>query len=308
MKNILILCRRDDRESYDTQATMLAQLQALEDPDAQYSGADYEDLLFDFDGQELRVTDTVSGNDLRTFDTIFLIGWFKTKALDDVARSVAHYAAAHGVAFANSEAFYGRSFTKLSQCVLAALNGVRVTPFLFSLDRQVLHSAILQADRPWPMIVKAVAASRGQNNFLVHEAEEMERILTTDIELNIHYIVQEFVPNDGDYRILVMGGKVRMAIHRKAQSTTHLNNTSQGATATLVAAEDLPSAVQAEALKLAQLFHREVTGVDMVKHRDNENYYFLEANNMPQLSTGSFVPEKMQQLAAYLKEITAIVG
>lgn len=303
MKKTLILCRRDDRESYDTQATMLRGLTPQAPADTTYYGANYEDLLFNYDGTNLTVTDTVSGTDLAAYDNIFLIGWFKSKALDDVARAVAHYVAAKGVAFANSEAYYGRSFTKLSQCVLAVLNGVQVTPFLFSMDRQCLLSAVKQANRPWPQIVKAVAASRGQDNYLVPEAGQMATVLLQDVDPNTHYIVQEFVPNQGDYRVLVMGDQVRLVIHRQSQTESHLNNTSQGGKATLVPLAEFPTEVQADCVRLAQLLRREVTGIDMIQHRETGQYYFLEANNMPQLSTGSFVAEKMHCLAEYLDEI-----
>ena len=75
MKQILILCRRDDRESYDTGKSMLDGLGKLETK-ATYMGADYEDLLFHYDGSDLHITDTVSGRDIADFDAIFLIGWF----------------------------------------------------------------------------------------------------------------------------------------------------------------------------------------------------------------------------------------
>jgi glutathione synthase/RimK-type ligase-like ATP-grasp enzyme len=302
MKKVLILCRRDDRENYDRRKTMLRGLAGVENA-VEYSGADFEDLLFDFDGTDLRVTDTVSGVDIANHDAIFLIGWFKSKSLDDVARAVAQYAQAHNVAFTNSEAYHGRSFTKLSQCVMAALNGVTVTPFLFSLDGEVLLKAVQDKNFAYPYIAKAVSASRGQDNYLIASHDQLVAAVNEESEIPKFFIVQEFIPNDGDYRVLVMGDKVRLAIHRQAQGDSHLNNTSQGGTATLVELDGLPEKVISDSVKLAKLFRREVTGVDMVRHRENGQYYFLEANNMPQLSTGSFVPEKLTALSGYLAEL-----
>lgn len=303
MKKTLILCRRDDREAYDTQATMLRGLAPEASAETTYYGANYEDLLFNYDGTNLTVTDMVSDTDLADYDNIFLIGWFKSKALDDVARATAHYAAAKGVAFANSEAYHGRSFTKLSQCVIAVLNGVPVTPFLFSMDRQQLLEAVARVNRPWPLVVKAVAASRGHNNYLVTGHDQLTDVLLHDIEPDIHYIVEEFVPNDGDFRVLVMGDRVRLVIHRQSQTESHLNNTSQGGKATLVPVPDFSAEIQADCVRLAHLLRREVTGIDMIQNRETGRFYFLEANNMPQLSTGSFVAEKMHCLAEYLNEI-----
>ena len=302
MKNILILCRRDDREAYDTRKSMLDGMSKLQTK-AMYFGMDYEDLVFLYDGKKLRVTDSVSGRDVADFDAIFLIGWFKTKALDDVARAVAHYAKYQGIPFSNSEAYDGRSFTKLSQCVIAALNDVPVTPFVFCMDKEVLARVIIAQQRTEPYIVKAIAESRGNSNYLVHSTDELREVLNQPSEKPLNFIAQEYIPNDGDYRILVMGESVRLVIHRQAQAGSHLNNTSKGGSAAVVLLDNLPSSVIDASLRMAKLLKREVTGVDMVCHKETAEYYFLEANNVPQLSTGSNVPKKLAVLDEYLDEL-----
>lgn len=302
MKSILILCRRDDRDDYDTQRSMLRSLQS--DETAEYSGADYEDLLFHYDGSSLSVVDTVSGRDISDFSVIFLIGWFKTKALDDVARAVTHYAKAKGVKFANTEAFSGRSFTKLSQCVIAALNGVRVTPFVFSLDGEIILNEAKSLPFSSPYIAKAVATSRGRDNYLIRELHQLEDAIREVTEPPRFFILQEFVPNDGDYRVIVANKQVKMVIHRLAQDGGHVNNTSQGGKATLVDPTGLPQKVINDSIKMAELLGRQLTGVDMIMHRDTGEYFFLEANNMPQLSTGSFVQEKMKVVREFLDELS----
>ncbi len=302
MKKILILCRRDDRMEYDRRVTMLRALDSIE-AESEYSGADYEDLLFSYDGDTLKVTDTVSGTDIADYDAIFLIGWFKTKALDDIARAVAHYTQAHNIPCNNTEAYDGRSFTKLSQCVIAALNGVAVTPFLFALDQTILLAAVERSSIKAPYIAKAIAASRGQDNHLIQDHAQLAGAMQQPTDKPRYFILQTYVPNDGDYRILVMGGVVRLVIHRKSQDDSHLNNTSQGGAATLIDIATLPQKVLDDSVKIAQLFKREVTGVDMIMDKSTGEYYFLEANNMPQLATGSFVPEKMKALDTYLTSI-----
>jgi len=304
MSKILILCRRDDRESYDKQSTMLAGFSQFESQN-EYFGADYEDLVFVYDGTTLHVTDSVSGTDVADYDGIFLIGWFKTKALDDIARAVAHYAAAHNIPFANSEAYHGRSFTKLSQCVIAALNGAQVTPFVFAMDEARLMQAARKHFTEFPFIAKAVAASRGNDNHLITSYDQLEQVVRAEYDPQMYFIVQQFIPNDGDYRILVMGGQVTRVIHRKAAGDSHLNNTSQGGTATLIEPSTLPQKVIDDSIALAKLLRREVTGVDMVCHKETGEYYFLEANNMPQLATGSNVPAKLTALDEYFSRLVA---
>lgn len=298
-KNILVIGRRDDREDYDNRTTMLRGLESVSEK-VVYSGADYEDLLFSFDGKRLIVIDTVSGKDIAGYDAVFLVGWFKTKVLDDVARSAATYLHSKGIPFANSEAFHGRSFTKLSQCVLAATHDVSVTPFIFCMDQRLLLDHVMKMNVRLPYIAKAVSASRGRDNYLVTDHAQLEAAIHEDTELPRYFIVQTYIPNDGDYRVLVMGDAVRKVIHRKSKAGSHLNNTSQGGSATLVDTTMIPQKVLDDSVLMAKLLRREVTGVDMIRDKDTDQYYFLEANNMPQLATGAHVQAKLTELDAYL--------
>ncbi|OGL22301.1 hypothetical protein A2707_03160 [Candidatus Saccharibacteria bacterium RIFCSPHIGHO2_01_FULL_45_15] len=301
MNKILILCRRDDRTEYDQRASMLAAMKDV-DSKVEYYSADFEDLLFTYDGEKLCITDTVSGTDIVDYDALFLIGWFKSKILEDVARAVVRYAHAHGIPFTNSEAYHGRSFSKLSQLVVAVLQGVRTTRFVFSMDSTILRKAIDDASFGSQYILKAVVASRGNDNYLVTDSSQLS-VIDEERDMPAYFVAQDFIPNDGDYRVLVMGGKVRRVIHRLANEGTHLNNTSKGGTANLLPIDSLPLSVLEDSINLARIFRREVTGIDMMMHRQTGEYYFLEANNMPQLATGSYVNEKMTSLDEFLSEL-----
>jgi len=290
--HIAIISRKDDRTSFDTSASTVAALQNIATT-AQYESLFFEDLLFAFDGNKLTITDP-SGKDINRFDGFFLMGWFKTKALDDMALAVTVYAAAHNIPFLNSEAGRNRSNTKVSQCVMAALKGVQTTPFVFAMEREQFLHGIDDAKLTYPLIIKSIRGSRGNDNYLVRDRSELCAIVERYPE--VLFIAQTFVPNDGDYRLLVMNGEVRMALHRKAAADSHLNNTSKGATAKIVPIDELPIAMTRQAVAIAESLHREITGVDMIVHKETGEHYFLEANNMPQLSTGSKVPEKIALL------------
>ena len=59
-----------------------------------------------------------------------------------------------------------------------------------------------------------------------------------------------------------------------------------------------------EAITVSRELRREIGGVDMVVDKRDGKHYFLEANNMPQLSTGSNVPAKLLVLNDYLSTKT----
>ena len=296
MRKIYIIGRRDERTHYDTPQSMVAGLTKVT-KSARYHAAVLEDLLFVFDGSSLKVL-TSEGNDLADADAIFMMGWFKDKMLEDTALAVSMYAQAHGIPLLNSEVSFARSNSKLSQCVAAAIQNVSIVPFVFSMSHARMQQGSQEVGLQYPLIIKSVRASRGRDNYLVHTKAELDDVLAHQPE--VRFMVQHFVPNDGDYRIIIMGNEVRFVMHRLAQEGTHLSNTSQGGTATQIAPDNLPEAMREQALRISKTLRREVTGVDMIVDKTTGQHYMLEINNMPQLSTGSLVTEKMSALDAFL--------
>lgn len=299
MKKVLLLSRHDDRPTYDHDNTYAAGMARIQTA-CEYTFGKLEQLVFTYDGTTLRVM--LDGQDIREYDQLFLIGWFKTKLLEDLALSVAKYMEFYGKPVLNSEVLYTRSRSKLSQYVIAALNDITLTPFLFCADKNRYKEALAtQWTGGYPLIMKGVLASRGNDNYLLRSEADADKLLdTVDSENGPWFVSQGFVPNDGDYRIIVMGDEVTRVIHRKAQNDTHLNNTSQGGVATDVVVTDLPVEVQQQSVRLAKLLRREITGVDMIRHKETGVYYLLEINNMPQMATGTFVDQKLAALDAYL--------
>ncbi|QQS18807.1 hypothetical protein IPL68_01950 [Candidatus Saccharibacteria bacterium] len=114
----------------------------------------------------------------------------------------------------------------------------------------------------------------GNLNYLVNDLHELQEIFEQPSDKPLNFIVQDYIPNDGDFRILAMGDMVRLVIHRQAQNGSHLNNTSQGGSAAVVPVESLPESVRDASLRMARLLKREVTGVDMIRHNETGEYYF----------------------------------
>ncbi len=304
-KKILFIGRTDDRVEYDTSWSMAKRMQENGQHDIAYEHCYIEDIVFAYDGQTLRVYDGPSGQPIKDYDGIFFMGWFKERIHEDVVMAVARYAEANNVPLLNPEVLQLRSRSKLSQYVVAALHHISSTAFVVvgktaPNKLTYLQEAMQRAKIDFPVIVKAGNASRGNDNYLVKSREELIEIYQNNPQHT--FVLQRFVPNDGDYRLLVMGDRVRLAIHRLSQSDSHINNTSKGGAATVVGLDTLDPIMLEEAVTIAKLLRRTVTGVDMIVDKTTGRHYFLEANNMPQLSTGSNVPHKMRALDDYLFE------
>ncbi|HEX8762790.1 MAG TPA: hypothetical protein VF733_03445 [Candidatus Saccharimonadales bacterium] len=300
-KRLLFIGRPDDRSSYDTPGSMATRMAESGSGQIAYDSCTIEDLIFIFDGQKLMIIFD-KDRSLTDYDGIFLLGWFKYAIHEDMALAVARYAEAKNIPLLNTEALFLRSRSKLSQYVIGALNDIKMTSFIVAPRGAPnnISSLMRQAGLGFPLIVKGVSASRGNDNYLVRSSAELQDVYQKSPEVT--FVIQKFIPNDGDYRLLVMGDRVRVALHRQAQGDSHLNNTSQGGEAKLADLRDLNPAMLADSVKIAQLLRRPVTGVDMIVDNQTGEYYFLEANNMPQLSTGSLVPEKMRALDSYFCE------
>lgn len=297
-KKILILGRRDDREDYDTSDRLITNLDGHQH-DVIYESCFLEELAYIFDGQNLSITNTRTNQDIEQYDGVFLLGWFKLRRHEDVAHSVALYMRAKGKKILNSEAIHTRSRTKLSQYVACALNGISQAHFIFIDDADKLAELVQKLGVEYPLIVKSITANRGNDNFLVSD----EKSLTDTLESSDKaLIVQGYIPNNGDYRVIVMGDHVPLIIHRKSTSNSHLHNTSKGAEATLVELGALPAKMLQDCIAISKLIGREITGVDMIIDENTGQHYLLEINNIPQLSTGSFIEEKAKALNHFFEQ------
>lgn len=299
-KKILILSRSDQRTDFDTAFSMAKQLNVQALDGVTFTPCFLEDLIFYFDGQKLAVIDTTNNCDISDYDACFMIGWFKKRKFEDVAHSAGLYMQKHGKKVLNTEVLHNRSRSKLSQLVQASLNGVNITQFLAVNGSEKIDSYLYKTNLEFPLIVKSATASRGGHNFLVNNFQELNDALSS-ISSKIA-LIQTFVPNNGDLRVIVMGEQVRMVIKRTSQTSSHLNNTSQGGSAEIMDVASVNPEILKQSVHMAKLLGRDITGIDIIQDSDTGNFYLLEVNNMPQLSTGSFVNEKSKVLSEYLRD------
>lgn len=302
MARVLFLSRYEERPEYDTAELLVKKITENQASPLTYEGWYLDDLVFIYNGQNIDVLNGRTGESITKFDGVFLFGWFKGRWQSSIASAVAKIAAAKGIKTLNSETQHAPSYTKLNQQVLAVLNGVQTTPFVCSINKQYISDYLNQLGDDFPLIVKCITGARGRNNHLAKNRDDLQRIIGAPENQELHFIVQTFVPNDGDYRLLIANGEVALAIHRKAQAGTHLNNTSAGGIPTLIDVKTLDPEMVRQAVVMSQVTRREITGVDMIVHNQTGAFYLLEINNMPQIATGSFVPQKMQMLDSYFSK------
>jgi glutathione synthase/RimK-type ligase-like ATP-grasp enzyme len=220
----------------------------------------------------------------------------KIAAFPQNAFFASKYLSRAGIPFMNDYRPY-RSRSKVGQAITFYELNLPFAATLYCEDQDALLSAAKER-LEYPLIAKDSHGSHGDLNFLVKSEVELRGILQQHKDTD--FILQPFIPNDCDYRILVAGNK-ELIIKRSAQSDTHLNNTSQGGKADLVRSEEFPAEVIKQAHMLAKNLHMEISGIDVLEDSETHEMLFLEANSQPQLVTGAFLDEK----AALMKEYFA---
>lgn len=256
---------------------------------------DITKFTFDIDDDRFDIT-TDSGILLNQFDIILCRG--KLRSYTEILYAISRYAHLNRMPIANDFSnYYNQS--KLSQAVMMYEAKLPFIRTIMCLDKPTLKSYVQQYVSG-PIVAKSNHGSHGNHNYLLKSAGELDVIDGDDQQ----YIVQPFVPNQSDYRILVMGQTEPIVIERSASAESHLNNTSKGASAHLVT--DLPHDVIQRAKNFAHQAGLAIAGVDALYDSARGEYVFLEINSQPQILTGAFTDEKKTQLREFLYQLSAI--
>lgn len=265
--------------------------------------ATYSDVIIRFESGNMRVFVKTYQRDVSEYTLIH----FKTSVARDLTATIARYARSRGVKVIDLEAIrHFPDMSKLYQYAVLSTERLRVPDSIFMLPSQTPQSFVEYKDfLGLPFVLKGIHSSKGDVNNVVRSEEDFILIAQEALMNDVMLVGQKFVHNKGDYRILVFGKRITLVIHRvRKDDSTHLNNTSAGGTATIVPVNDLPPQVRLDSLRAAEVLGRTIAGVDAILDEEKQEWLFLEVNDGPQLATGSFLPEKHEQLAKYfLREV-----
>lgn len=262
---------------------------------ADVSFALFQDLIISVGEEGFTIQNAQTNDELSTYDLIVLRGT-GFRGMFDVLVAISTYARMHNLKIINDYSDF-RDSSKLLQAVRFYEEGIPVAQTVYVTD------AVLKApDLPisLPCILKATFGAHGNDNHVVRTLDEIKEIVSA--KPSVAYVLQRFVPNDRDFRLLLVGDDL-LVIERRAAAGTHLNNTSQGGSAQLVPAETLPAQAVADARKIVQRLNMTIAGVDILYDQPTGAYYFLEVNSQPQLMSGAFVEEKTALVGKYLSKI-----
>ncbi len=253
------------------------------------------ELFFELSSSKIAIYHPGKSFDLRDFDLVVIrhIG----KMINE-AQAIVQYCEYFGIRY--TDGYLNRLMldSKIGTQFLLWFNGIRNWPHTFygNVDEMKRRFAEFGDE----VILKDNEGSKGRLNFLVHSAAEVDQIHNDNP--GKRFMLQQFIANQGDLRILIFDGKPVLAIERKGDGVSHLNNTSQGGSARIVPVESIQQKVIDMCIKAAEVTKLQVAGVDVMFAADGEPY-LLEINNAPQVSSGSFKEEKAQKYSEMLLEM-----
>jgi glutathione synthase/RimK-type ligase-like ATP-grasp enzyme len=240
--------------------------------------------------------DIRNSRDLAEYDLVILRG--KLAANINLVSTASQYLHLKGIAHVNTAYGSRRAIGKVPQLYNMAELGMPV-PYTVSAQAKYLPS-LLEEHLTYPVVVKDVKGAHGSHNYLVNNRDELDQILSKNQDIT--FMAQQFIPNQGDYRVLIVGDAVTL-IHRQSQGESHLNNTSVGGKATLLEASALDPKIIEQSKRFAEFCGYEIAGVDVIQSQENGAHYFLEINSQPQLQTGAFVDEKQAMVGKYFSQL-----
>ena len=252
-----------------------------------------DDLALSAGDGKITASDTTSGNQLNAYDMIFIRGLGLRQRFDEL-RLISAYARENKIKLVNDYASF-RDSSKLGQAVTFHETGLPVASSVF-VNRAVLAGKVTLPFE-FPCIMKATFGAHGNDNYFVKSLEEVREIQAQSS--GKRFVLQRFVKNEGDFRILIVGQDVTL-IGRRAVEGSHLNNTSQGADAEIIAKETVNPEMIADAKKIAGHLGMTIAGVDAIIDTDSGEYFFLEVNSQPQIMSGAFLDVKASMLASLL--------
>jgi len=135
----------------------------------------------------------------------------------------------------------------------------------------------------YPLIVKSSAGRQGRGVFLCKNFEDVlsaiEEVHKGGVEA---VVIREFIPNDGDLRILTVGYRAIGAMKRSPTKEGEFrSNISLGGRGEKFELENYPE-IKSIAEKAAEVMKTEIAGVDIIIHQETSKPYILEINPSPQ--------------------------
>lgn len=112
------------------------------------------------------------------------------------------------------------------------------------------------------------------------------------INMPSNYIFQPYIPNDGDWRVVVVGNKSISAIKRLGKIGQATNNIATGSFAKKETDFNILNEIYPIAESVSKYLRFDYVGIDIIRDSNSGKYYFLESNERPTFETSQILTGK----------------
>lgn len=211
-----------------------------------------------------------NGFDIKNYNFVFFGFISKDKVIQGI---VENYLLKHKVPYIK----YGGSNNKLNDLSLIRNLGLNYIPTLItsSINESIL--SIVEKEFQYPVVVKHPHLQKGAGVSLVNSKKE----LLSKFRYNMSpLLIQQFIENDGDYRIIIFKNKLLLSAKRqKTNEDEFRNNIALGGK---ISNETPPL----EIVKMCEyvstkINFSDVLGFDIIQDKKSNTYYIMEINTGP---------------------------
>ena len=251
----------------------------------------YSDLAFFIDGVNSSVTLFSTGEDIKEFSKVIVL---LTPAHSEnfIFSALACYCRKNNIPMFDDE--YTNTSSKLYALWRFWENDIPVAKTAFG-PIEFMCQKLNELGET--CIVKSTHGTKGRDSYLIHNEAELRDALSHEG----HYVLQNYVENDGDWRIIVINYEPKLAIYRSSHGRDYRNNTSLGGDAKLTPLSEVDPKVLELASKATRAVNIKIAGADVIMDKNTGECSVLEINRTPQLVTGSYLDEKTAVLREFIE-------
>jgi glutathione synthase/RimK-type ligase-like ATP-grasp enzyme len=168
---------------------------------------------------------------------------------------------------------------KYKQLQVLASNGLKI-PKTYTCSGTSCDIDFVAENYKFPLVLKPAHGSQGRGVEIIKSKTELKKVAKDSKEEIL--LIQEFIPNDCDYRVFFIGDKHVFTVKRSRQDKKEFrNNVSLGAEPEFVELMPEQSLLARNAHQSMGLY---VSGVDLVQNKETGEWFVLEINQAPQFS------------------------
>jgi glutathione synthase/RimK-type ligase-like ATP-grasp enzyme len=251
----------------------------------------YPFLRFHIEPSKVDIFDTRNNLSLGDYDLVY----FKQFSLETDACLV--FLNHKGIPFLNKDLANYTITNKLAQYVKLGLGGYLIPNTVYGSYTELKN---LSLNMEYPLIMKSINASLGRDNFLIKSHEELCSIL--DQNKGVSFLIQNYIENSFDYRVLILGNKLGTVLKRIRQNENdHRNNTALGALEVEVSFPD--KKLVDLAIAVSTLLNKDVAGVDIIFDELSQQYYIIELNSKPCFTNDVTVSSEVPQFTKFIDSV-----